>query len=100
MPTTGLNCSWGGTKGAGGALARAATRDSSCGALRVIALKWASTCGACPAGHMQKPAIMGATGCRRKLKRVTMPKLPPPPRSAQNRSAFSVSLAGWFMPVK
>src|SRR3989304_2311075 len=39
------------------------------------------------------PETMGPSGCRRYSNRVTMPKLPPPPRRPQNRSAFSSSLA-------
>ena len=31
--------------------------------------------------------IVGPSSCRRKVNRVTTPKLPPPPRSAQKRSA-------------
>ena len=37
--------------------------------------------------------MVGPTSCRRNVNRVTTPKLPPPPRSAQNRSAFSSRLA-------
>ena len=40
---------------------------------------------ACP------PRITGGSGCSWKWNAVTMPKLPPPPRRPQNRSAFSVS---------
>jgi hypothetical protein len=40
------------------------------------------------------PAIIcGPIGCSAYSKLVTTPKLPPPPRSAQKRSAFSLSLA-------
>ena len=35
----------------------------------------------------------GPTGCSRYSNAVTTPKLPPPPRSAQNRSGFSSALA-------
>ena len=36
--------------------------------------------------------IVGPTGCRRYSRDAAIPKLPPPPRTAQNRSAFSSSL--------
>jgi hypothetical protein len=42
---------------------------------------------------MGPPVMVGPTWCRRKLNRVTTPKLLPPPRSAQNSSAFSSWLA-------
>src|SRR5262245_7515525 len=38
-------------------------------------------------------ATAGPTGCKVNSKEVTTPKFPPPPRSAQNRSAFSLLLA-------
>ena len=34
-----------------------------------------------------------STGCKRYSSDVTTPKFPPPPRSAQKRSSFSLSLA-------
>ena len=42
---------------------------------------------------------MSVTGCRRNSNDVTTPKFPPPPRSAQNRSSFSASLAVSALPV-
>ena len=39
------------------------------------------------------PSTVGPTACRRYSNDVTTPKLPPPPRTAQNRSAFSSALA-------
>src|SRR5207302_1514826 len=41
---------------------------------------------------MVPPNNIGPTACRRYSNEVTTPKLPPPPRSAQNRSGFSVAL--------
>ena len=53
-----------------------------------------STSGASSMGHAIMPAtIVGPSGWSANSKLVTMPKLPPPPRSPQNRSAFS-SCAG------
>src|SRR5919204_671168 len=39
------------------------------------------------------PVIVGPTACSRYSNAVTTPKLPPPPRSPQNRSLFSSALA-------
>ena len=36
------------------------------------------------------PNTIGPSSCSRRWNAVTMPKLPPPPRSPQNRSAFSL----------
>ena len=45
-------------------------------------------------GQKIGPAItMGPSGLRRNSNSVTIPKLPPPPRTPQNSSAFSSSLA-------
>src|SRR3954454_6083893 len=41
---------------------------------------------------------MGPISCSRNVNVVTMPKLPPPPRNAQNRSGFSVSDAVTMRP--
>src|SRR5215468_11209800 len=40
-------------------------------------------------GQATRPTCAGPIGCRAKVRLVTAPKLPPPPRSAQNRSGFS-----------
>jgi len=45
------------------------------------------------AGRKRAPPSTMSTGTSRYWSRVTIPKLPPPPRSAQNRSGFDVSLA-------
>src|SRR6266536_335776 len=42
---------------------------------------------------MRPPVIIGPTSCSRKVNRVTTPKLPPPPRSAQNSSGCWSRLA-------
>lgn len=49
-------------------------------------------------GHTVIATPTVSTGCSRKPNEVTMPKFPPPPRSAQNRSAFSVSLVVTKLP--
>lgn len=43
------------------------------------------------AGHAVGPQMTLRTGCSRNVNEVTTPKLPPPPRSAQNRSGCSDS---------
>ena len=49
-----------------------------------------STGTACSIGQNTAPAMTcGPSGCSRNRKSVTTPKLPPPPRRPQNRSAFS-----------
>ena len=49
--------------------------------------------GACSTGQNVGPATTVSTGCRRNSNSVTTPKLPPPPRIAQNRSGCSSALA-------
>ena len=44
------------------------------------------------------PPYTVLTGCSRNKKEVTTPKLPPPPRSAQNRSGLVLSLAVTRLP--
>ena len=48
---------------------------------------------------MSPLSTSGPTGWRRNSKRVTTPKLPPPPRSAQKRSGCSVALARTTSPA-
>ena len=45
------------------------------------------------------PAKTGPTGCSRYSKEVTTPKFPPPPRRAQKRSACSVAVTVWILPL-
>ena len=72
----------------------AATSTSSGGAFALSSRYISSTSGASAARHAIPPAmISGPTGCSAYSIPVTTPKLPPPPRSAQNRSGFSRSLA-------
>ena len=47
---------------------------------------------------MSPLSTFGPTGWSWNSKLVTMPKFPPPPRSPQKRSAFSVSLARTWLP--
>ena len=48
---------------------------------------------ASPGKNTSPPRTVGPTGCSAYSSDVTTPKLPPPPRSAQNRSLFSSALA-------
>ena len=58
----------------------------------------ASTSAAWSSGHRIGPATTVETGCRFNVSDVTTPKLPPPPRIAHSRSAFSSSLARAKLP--
>ena len=83
-------CTSFGSHGAGGARRSTATLVSSRGAAAESSRYASSTCTASSPRHaMAPPRISGPTGKSRYSNEVTMPKLPPPPRSAQNSSAFS-----------
>ncbi len=58
---------------------------SSSGAARAAVTKPVTTSGV--AGSTSGPPVNSGSGFSRYLNRVTTPKLPPPPRMAQNRSA-------------
>ena len=60
--------------------------DSSSGAACAWATKEAITSGV--AGSIRIPPTIVPSGCSRSLSRVATPKLPPPPRIAQNRSGW------------
>ena len=60
--------------------------ESSSGAASASATKPAITSGV--AGRISIPPTNSPISCRRYLSRVTTPKFPPPPRSAQNRSGW------------
>ena len=95
----GLPCRCSGKSGRAGASRRLAIRPTSSGASAMKSRRKASTVGASSAGHATRPArIVGPSGCSSKVKSVTTPKLPPPPRSPQNRSGFSVSEARTIEP--
>ena len=90
----GLPCSSAGITGRGGARRRLPMSPTSSGASAMKSRRKPRTAGACSIGHTTMPAsTVGPRGCSSKVKLVTMPKLPPPPRRPQNRSAFSSSLA-------
>src|SRR5664280_3548374 len=44
-------------------------------------------------GCSSMPPTTGPTGCSQYFREVTTPRLPPPPRNAQKRSAFCSALA-------
>ena len=94
IPAMGLPCQTWGRNGAGGASRTMAAAVSSRGADSVRSRYAASTSAARSALQtMRPPVIIGPTSCSRKLNRVTTPKLPPPPRSAQNSSGCWSRLA-------
>jgi hypothetical protein len=74
-----------GTNGSGGAGMMLAMVDSSSGAASASATNEAMTSGV--AGSSRPPTTW-PTGCSRNRNRVATPKLPPPPRIAQNRSGW------------
>ena len=85
---TSLPCSSSGRNGIGGAGMTLAMVESSSGAASAAATKPAMVSAV--AGRTSMPPVNGSSGCSRNLKRVTTPKLPPPPRIAQNRSGCVV----------
>jgi hypothetical protein len=82
--TMGLPWSSSGTKGTGGAGIPAAMVLSSSGAAWAAATNPAITSAV--AGRATTPARTVSTGWSLYFRRVTTPKFPPPPRSAQNSS--------------
>ena len=57
-----------------------------------------STSALCSTGQNVGPPMIVPTSCRRNVNDVTAPKLPPPPRSAQNRSGCSSAFAVTWRP--
>ena len=68
------------------------------GARSMMSRQAAIALGAWSRSYCRKPARKRPTGCRRNVNSTTTPKLPPPPRSAQKRSAFSPSDASTTCP--
>src|SRR6185436_10275206 len=98
--STSVPCTSGGKNGSGGALRATTQQHSSSGALATSSRYSRSTAGAAENGCTMSPAITwGPTGCRAKSNDVTTPKLPPPPRIAQNSSGCSVALARTISPA-
>ncbi len=88
-----------GRNGNGGALRMTIQTFNSSGADFMNSRQLVSTCFACSNGKTSRPArISGPTGWSPNSNWVTTPKFPPPPRMAQNRSAFSFSLTCLFWP--
>ena len=84
-----------GTNGSGGAGMMLAMVDSSSGAASARAMKPAITSGV--AGSSSRPPTIVETSCSRYWNRVATPKLPPPPRIAQNSSGcvWSSTWSSW-----
>src|SRR6478752_555745 len=82
----GWNCNSSGTNGAGGAVFNAASVVISSGS---SASHWSYSARTSPARsprYSTNPPSTVDTGCAVKVNEVTTPKLPPPPRTAQNRA--------------
>ena len=83
-----------GTIGSGGALTSASPPQRASGASAIRSRYARITAPACSRGQSSMPpSTSGPTGRSANSNSSTIPKLPPPPRSAQNRSAFSVAEA-------
>src|SRR5271166_3235861 len=79
--------------GSGGAKCQEGNPPYSRGAPAMKSRKYRRTSAASSHSNSMSPAKISPTGWRRNSNSVTTPKFPPPPRSAQNRSGYSVSLA-------
>ena len=87
-----MPCHSTGRNGSGGALRRTAQTVSASGACATKLRYCRRTWGASAKGCTISPArTCGPRGCSGNSKLVTTPKLPPPPRNAQNRSGFTVA---------
>ena len=94
-----MPCTASGKKGSGGAWRATAHTESSSGAVSMKSRYCCSTEFAWSIPKTMRPlSSSGPTGWRRNSNRVTTPKLPPPPRSAQKRSGCSVALAWTICP--
>ena len=92
-------CSSSGNSSTGGTVISAKKPLTSRGAWTMNSRQKRITSGVCSIGQNVGPAITVApTGCVRNSNEVTTPKLPPPPRSAQNRSGCSSALACTCVP--
>ena len=90
--TTGSPWSSSGSSGSGGQVTAMKARPSSSGASRCRSRNRASSSRKRSARWTTRPAkTSGPSGCSASSSAHTTPKLPPPPRSAQNRSACSMA---------
>src|SRR4030095_6480093 len=92
-PHTFLRCRCSGNIGDGGIVRNAKKPLTYSGALRMNGREACTTSTVCSSAQNVGPAYTVLTGCARNSNEVTTPKFPPPPRSAQNKSAFCASLA-------
>ena len=91
-------CSSSGNGGAGGTVRKAKKPPSSSGAFRMNSRYQRISSGALSSDQNIGPATTLSIGCSLAVIEVTTPKLPPPPRIAQNRSGFSFSFAWTTLP--
>ncbi len=93
---TGLPWASSGIIGIGGATITLAIVESSSGAAFAASRK--PVIVSVVAGRISMPPTISEISCSRSLRRVAMPKLPSPPRIAQNRSGSESSLASTTSP--
>src|SRR3954453_11782041 len=98
MPHIVFKCSSCGNGGPGGTLSIAKKPVISSGACVMNSRYHFITSAASSMFHSIGPAQTVPAGCASNRNEVTMPKLPPPPRTAQNRSVFSSALATTKLP--
>ena len=90
----GCPCSSSGKSSTGGTLQKMACGLTSSGARSLKSRNWRNTETASSSRKIGTAITMsGPSGCKRKLERVTTPKLLPAPRTPQNKSALTSSLA-------
>src|SRR4051794_3452662 len=90
----GLPCTDSGRNGTGGAVVRLTTVVSSSGIDLVSSRQPVMTSyAASPGKNSRPPTTVGPTGCSSYSSDTAMPKFPPPPHSAQNRSGLLSALA-------
>src|ERR1700733_1451472 len=90
---TGRPRSFVGIVSACGASRRSMFHFKSSGASAMKSLQYSSSGRISPSGQSPSASTTELSGCSFNSNSVTTPKLPPPPRKAQNKSAFSFALA-------
>ena len=92
MIATGRSCTASGSSGLAGNVIVTQVDVTSSGACSTYSRQPRSTSAASSSGYMvAAKATSGPSGCSSKVNEVTIPKLPPPPRSAQYRSGWELA---------